>query len=155
MVFKEQLNAHIRFTLKVKVKVIKGHTPALMLCESSSLPSALRAALAVNRVDEAWVNRQTFGKTLNRKPTLYYVRYFPTPITHSSMRSISDLLYTWNLQKNSHIPHSSGIATKIPSIAGPWTDFTVTSPPPLFLGELDAGFLMFLNAVHMRPHINE
>ena len=55
MVFKEQLNAHIRFTLKVKVKVIKGHVPALMLCESSSLPNAPRAALAVNRPVEAWV----------------------------------------------------------------------------------------------------
>jgi hypothetical protein len=55
MVFKDQLNAHIRLTFKVKVKVIKGHTPALMLCESSSLPNAPRAALAVNRVDEAWV----------------------------------------------------------------------------------------------------
>ena len=55
MVFKEQLNAHIRLTLKVKVKVIKGHAPALMLCESSSLPNAPRAALAVNRDGEAWV----------------------------------------------------------------------------------------------------
>ena len=55
MVFKHQLNAHIRLTFKVKVKVIQGQIPVLVLCESSSLPSAPRAALADNRDGEAWV----------------------------------------------------------------------------------------------------
>jgi hypothetical protein len=55
MVFKDQLNAHIRLTLKVKVKVIQGQIPVLVPCESSSLPNAPRAALAVNRDGEAWV----------------------------------------------------------------------------------------------------
>ena len=114
MVFKEQLNAHIRFTLKVKVKVIKGHVPDLELCESSSLPNVHRAALAVNRVDEAWVNRQTFGKTLNRKPTLYYVRYFPTPITQSIIIQCAPYRTYYTLEICKKIPISHIVLVLLP-----------------------------------------
>ena len=54
-VLQGELNALNRMTLKVKVKVIQGQIPVLVPCESSSLPSAPRAALADNRDGEAWV----------------------------------------------------------------------------------------------------
>ncbi len=56
-VFKGELNAHDRMTLKVKVKVIQGQ-----ISVSGS---------------------NTRKNTLWSKPTLNYVRYFPTPITQS------------------------------------------------------------------------
>ena len=55
MVLHGEFNPLNRMILGVKVKLIKGHVPGLVLCESSSLPNVPRAALADNRDGEAWV----------------------------------------------------------------------------------------------------
>ena len=51
------LNPLKRLTLGAKVKVMKGHVPGFVWCESSSLLNVPRAALAVNRYGEASENR--------------------------------------------------------------------------------------------------
>ena len=50
------LNPLKRITLGAKVKVMKGHVPGIVWCESSSLLNVPRAALTVNRYGEASEN---------------------------------------------------------------------------------------------------
>lgn len=56
MVLHGEFKPFNRMILGVKVKVIKGHVPDLVLCESSSLANVPSAALAVNRYGVASEN---------------------------------------------------------------------------------------------------